>query len=241
MKPLDLIISLRDKLEENWIPQLRDINIWEDVQEIYLTFPGDFRKANSILSYIIYTYSKNSMWLDLHMDITENKARIMTSIAGISYQTDVDYVSAITGNRDPYHKIIEWYLDYQKDKRWKTIISGFEYHAKAQVISKMSYSAKDMADAGRMLEHADKRLDKANELLDTLRSENVKIDDHLKKDGRVPLSERLEDLGFDFMSHEAALLKKINQNNSMNPESEGNGVPMIGETWENSYEDDEQY
>lgn len=189
-KILQTINRLRKKLDTDWKPALEDMNIFENVQAIYFKFTDNRVKANTILAYIVYSYHKDSNWLDLHADRTDNKIKIMSSLAGDNFRTDEDYVEAVSGILPPYNLVIEWLINHQMDRRWSSIVADYDFHSRAQVISKNVMSVKDMADAGKMLQAAEQRMERADKNMEILRNENVKLDSALKKEDRETLTER---------------------------------------------------
>ena len=207
-KALDLIVSLRDKLEENWRSELIRINLWNNVVSLYEEFPDKYLKPNIILSYIIYAYDKDSDWLEMDMDRVMNKERIMKSLAGPDFKDDLNYVSAIVGELDPYNAIIEKYLNDQPDKRYVAMMASYEFHSRTLMMANQKQSSpSDMASMGKVLEVGDARFDYAEGLKATISQENVLIDTNLKKEGRKPLTERAT-INFDYMSWEARLLAR---------------------------------
>lgn len=212
MKPIDLISDLiaQERLEEDWRPELKKINIYENVAPIYLRFPGKQTKANIILAYIVLAYSQGSTWLNLHRDRNDNKHDIMSSIAGILYKDDLDYIQAIVGQMDPYNAVIEWLLNYQTDHRWKSVVSGLEFHSKAQVMARSAEDGKTMIEMEKLLTSADERLETTLDLIQKINSENVTLDSALKKEGRAPMSDRGTET-INFMSHEERLKKRLEE------------------------------
>lgn len=220
-KILDTIKYLYKDLEGNWWGKLEEINIFYDVRELYFVsewevgtpekpienprliekrrFNSSHKVSNTILAYIVFAYHQNSQWLDLHADRIDNKNKIMMSLAGKDYQDNPDFCDAIIGLDEPYNSVIEWFLNSQMDKRWKQILTDYEYHSRAQNIAGYASGAKEMAEVGKMLTAAENRRNRADELLEVLKNENVKIDSALQKEHREPLTERQSD---NFMSWE---------------------------------------
>src|SRR4051812_22638213 len=85
-KILELIISLISDLESDWQEKMEQINIWEDVMQIYDSpgVSGNQRLGNEILAFTVMAYDNQSEWLEPHKDRWENKKKIMVRIAGIS-------------------------------------------------------------------------------------------------------------------------------------------------------------
>lgn len=207
MKVLDLILKLKDDLYSDWKPALIEINIWEDVKYLYHKYDKERDIANVILAFIILSYDKKSPWLDIHMDRIDNKERIMISLAGENFKTKLPFVTAILGDSNPICDIVEWYINYQLDRRWKTIMADLDYHAKATMISKQARDFKDMTEVGKMMGLAEVRRQNAEAMLEELRAEMVNIDHALEQEGKPKMTDRFNET-FNFMSHEQHLLHK---------------------------------
>jgi len=198
-KILDKILSLVKRLESDWEEDLVNLNIWDNVCDLYYLFNADHRKANIILAYIVLSYSKHSPRLDMNMDRMDNKISILTSLGGISAMADKDYCNAAVGNLSPYTEIIEFYINFQKDRRFQEIVAAYDYHAKATFMMTTAMDSKEMESAGRVFNIACSLREKADSMRSDIEKENVHIDSALEKEDREKLSDRM---GKDFMSHE---------------------------------------
>lgn len=198
-KVLHAIERLSNNLESNWEEELKDLNIWEDISPLYYKFDSDNYKANVIFAFIVFAYDRKSKKIDMHMDRMENKRKILTSLAGLSAMADQDYVDAAVGLYSPYNEMIEYYINYQKDRRWRDVVSFYDFHSRASVMATMATGPKDMEFVGRVLKQATGLRNDADAIVEKLEKENVLIDSALAKENRVKLSDRR---GEDFMSHE---------------------------------------
>ena len=198
-KVLALIEKLSQKLDSDWKQELIAINVWEDFAPLYHKFPGDSYKANVILAFLVFAYDKESKQIDLHMDRMQSKSKILCALAGLSAMADADYTDAAVGLMSPYNELIEAYINYQKDRRWRDIVSNYDFHSKASAMASIASGPKEMEYVGRMLKQASILRNDADVLVTQLEQENVVLDAALKKENRVKLSDRR---GEDFMSHE---------------------------------------
>lgn len=198
-KVLALIEKLSQQLDSNWEEELSAINIWEDFAPLYHKFSADRYKANVILAFLVFAYDRESKRIDLHMDRMQSKSKILCALAGLSAMADADYTDAAVGLASPYNELIEFYINYQKDRRWRDIVSNYDYHSKASAMASIASGPKEMEYVGKMLKQASILRNDADQLVAQLEQENVVLDAALKKENRVKLSDRR---GEDFMSHE---------------------------------------
>jgi len=202
-KLLPTFKKLQMQLEADWYEDLDNLNIWQEVQDLYFNLK-DNRKANTILCFIAFAYDKDSDWLDMHQDRMENKCRIMRTLAGDNFQTDQDYVNATVGMMSPYNNVIEWYINYQMDWRFADVLAGFEFHSRAVSMSKMAFDNKEMAAAGRTLSQAKLIRKEADQLLDELKKEMMVLDASLTKEDRKKITDTDRGQKYEF-GHEAWL------------------------------------
>lgn len=214
---LQKVSELIKNMEADWQPDLEKLNVWNDVDEFYYDIMGgDEDKrwiANTIFAFVVLAYHASSDWLQITGDRLENKKKIMKSLAGISYQTNPVLVDAILGDStDSSHgridKLIEWFINDQKDWRWSEIISNKEFYSKANILAQGANSIKDMKEAGQMKREATELNLKADGFLDAIRKEYVDLDSALKKEGKVMITERLAN---DKSSWELFILQKNNR------------------------------
>lgn len=195
---LQKIESLRKNMESDWQPDLEKLNVWNDVDEFYYEILKDNERwvANTIFAFVVLAYHATSEWLQISGDRLENKKKIMKSLVGISWQTNPALVDAVLGDSTEnthgrIDKLIEWFINDQKDWRWSEIISNKEFYSKANILAQGANSIKDMKEAGQMKESARLLNEKADQYLDAIRKEYVDLDSALKKEGKVMITERL--------------------------------------------------
>jgi hypothetical protein len=188
---LDKILTLKRHPEDNWSEELDKVNIWHMVQPLYKEIE-DRRTANIILAFIVLAYDASSDYLQITKDRLMDKRSIMMRLAGESCFDKEIFLQAVLGDDGgPIDSTIEWYIDQQKDWRWQTIVTGIEFHSRAQALSKGADSLKDMHSAGSTLNVAEERREKADRYLDNIRTEFADLDTALEKEDRVKVSERL--------------------------------------------------
>lgn len=190
---------IKNNLESDWEEDLVNLNIWDEVCDLYYKFDQDGRKANIIFAYIVLAYSKHSGRIDMHMNRMENKRKILMSLAGPSAMADDDYCKAAVGHLSPYTEIIEFYVNYQKDRRFQEIVASYDYHAKATAMMNNATDTKEMETAGRVFKIACEMRQNADAMIKVIESENVVLDSALAAEERTKLSDRR---GEDYMSHE---------------------------------------
>lgn len=212
---LQKIELLRKDMEADWTSELDKLNIWNDVDEFYYEILKDNERwvANTIFAFVVLAYHASSDWLQITGDRLENKKKIMKSLVGISWQTNPVLVDAVLGDSTEnthgrIDKLIEWFINDQKDWRWSEVISNKEFYSKANILAQGANSIKDMKEAGQMKREATELNLKADGFLDAIRKEYVDLDSALKKEGRVMITERLAN---DKSSWELFILQRNNR------------------------------
>lgn len=198
-KVLDFILSNLKKLDAEWMEKLEDINIWNDVCSIYnIVHANNSRisnlEGNTILAFIVLSYDNASEYLEPHKDRFDNKVKIMDRLTkGDSLSNDV-YNDVVYGNDDICNPVINWYIDYQKDWRWKQVLVVKEYAAKtmARALNTDEEITKAINDSKTLNMEAD-------QMLDVLRTEFLTLDTILGKEKKPAATEISLT---NFMSHE---------------------------------------
>lgn len=125
-KILDSILTLKSDMAASWMREFDRINIWEDVRVLYdMGWENEF--TNRIVAYIVLAYDNESGWVEIHKDRMENKQKIMQRLGG--NLKDPIIRSIIADELGEVAEVIGWFVAYQQDWRWETIIACFQYHS----------------------------------------------------------------------------------------------------------------
>lgn len=208
-KILDFIYANLRNLESDWQKELEDMNIWNDVEDLYYVFHDEqdnkkqisLLEGNTLLAFIVLSYDNKSQFLEPHKDRFDNKVKIITRLAGPSAMVNDAYKNAVYCQDHCCNNIIDWYVNFQKDSRWKTVLANKEYASQATALAMVGpANSKDGVDMGKMLKEAEERDIAADKMLDTLRSEYLSLDTILEKEGKQKATSM--DDTTNFMSHE---------------------------------------
>jgi hypothetical protein len=178
-------------LESDWTKELQELNIWDDVYTLYEADDiEDKIVANIILCYTVLAYDNNSKMLEPHKDRWENKKKIIVKLAGLSALATKIYPRVLDNKHEEAFALANWYVDYQKDWRWGTIITYMDYDRMANNMSnKGAIDAQEGVQIGKMLELSTKRRREADLLLDEIRTEFLSLDTALSKEDREKITD----------------------------------------------------
>jgi len=191
-KVLQTILKLKEKPDADWIPKLETIGIFEDVSPLYEAFSPYI--ANVLLAVIVLFYHRESEHLEPHADVTENKMKILRSVAGSKATEDETFLEVIhDGNSLAFEVVTEWMIDYQKDKRWKEIWTCWLYADNIFKMARKSDHAdpKIAKDIGLCLEVAFQHQARGNKMFKELQEEYMALDTVLEKDRRKKITDRV--------------------------------------------------
>lgn len=201
-KVYDFIRANLKKLEKSWTEELEALNIWDDVSDLYCISTdiknGSFipeYQANTILAFIVMAYDNRSEFLEPHKDRYDNKVKILTRLAGPAALNNSIFNNLVYSLHDDCNKVINWYIDYQRDWRWKDVLVSREYAAKT-----MARVMNGEIDAGKMLNESREMNTEADRMLDILRTEFLNLDTALDKEQKPKITDFAS---INFMSHEA--------------------------------------
>lgn len=125
-KMLDTIIRLKQDLSSDWKPSLMDINVYDDIKKLYsLKWPTKF--CNSVLAFIVMAYDNQSAWIEIHKDRWDNKYKIASRLE-LNIK-DKKVKDIVENNNATVNGVVAWFMEYQKDWRWDSIMTYFEYHS----------------------------------------------------------------------------------------------------------------
>lgn len=197
-KILEFILQNVSNLAGDWQEDLELLNVWQDIYPMYFSagISEDRYHANIVLAYTILAYDNQSDWLEPHKDRYENKVKIITRLAGLSAMTVTLFALIVENKHKEAFDLSNWYLNYQRDWRWKDVITAMEYHSMASTMSnKGALDAQEAVQIGKMLQEAKKVRETADETLNKLRVEFLSLDTALEKENRVKLSD-VDNLNF---------------------------------------------
>lgn len=207
---LELILELKDRPESPWQDRLDRNNIWEDVKVLY-NIQWSLKQSNITLAFIILAYDKKSPWLEIHKDRWENKRKIFTRLGG-----EINELTRkIIYNENEYvNQVVAWYYEYQKDWRWHSILTSFEYHAEMmrfagfrtpeelheEIITQentakqiksipISELAKGNKEKGANIQQGIEARQKGEKMLEEIRHEYMTLDAISEKEGKVKFTE----------------------------------------------------
>lgn len=137
---VDLAKKMMKGMEENWLPQLENINLHTVFRPIY-THNLAILHLNTIVVFIILAYSEESPWLNPRKDRLENKKEILAGI-GVDPSHGI-YKGIIHYENDAIQQVILKYLLFCTDARWREIVSLYEYHDKMFLFANQRTSEKE--------------------------------------------------------------------------------------------------
>lgn len=207
-KLLDTIIRLKQDMAGDWKPLLSDINIYEDVKKLYgLKWTTEF--CNRVLAFIVMSYDNQSAWIEIHKDRWDNKYKIASRL-GLNIK-DRKVKDIVENNNATVNGIVAWFMEYQKDWRWDSIMTYFEYHSEMMrfgsiktqeqiVVGEEEGGKKMLSDVsideqakgnfrkGVNIEKAVDMRRKGEELLEEIKREYVNIDTALFKEHKLTMT-----------------------------------------------------
>lgn len=136
---IDLAKKMSKDLDRNYLPELELANLHTIFRPIYkhnLTIGAQ----NTIVAFIIFSYSEDSPWLNPRKDRNTNKREILEGLGADPdnriYKEILDYTN------DSIHDVTISYLMFQKDSRWVQIASLLDYSDKMMLFGNQRTSEK---------------------------------------------------------------------------------------------------
>lgn len=198
-RAVELAKSISKELDKDWKEELIDYNMPDTFKNIY-TLDTTIENKNRIICFIIYSYSPDSLWLDLKKDRLENKTKILHNLnadSGSILFTDILY-----NRNDIVGTAIYDLLENLKSWKWRGIFDLLDYSSKMfrfatqdteqeKTIEKMNKEgevkritsdydietiSKINKEKGILLEQAIEKRKKADLLLEEIRKEFVATD-----------------------------------------------------------------
>lgn len=201
---LEFVYAHINDLECDWRDPLEELFVWDDVSQLWFGKEPD--EANTVFAFIVLAYHNKSRYLEAHKDRYDNKLKIFSKLAGPSFLTREWYRDVLYNFDKIANYIISWFIEFQKDWRWDSIVTGMEYAARANAMSLMGgNSPKEEVDIGKMIKEGKDARRAADALLEEIRIEKVNINMALKKEDRKEMTDMESG---NFMRHEHFVLAK---------------------------------
>lgn len=197
-KALNLCKLIRKEIERDWSEEIEDNGLLHVFQSV-LNLNASTKEINTVICYITYAYSPDSLWLDLKKDRLENKLRILNSLG--ADPTSKLYDSILRTNHETVGISIFNFLEELKDYRWRSVFDLLEYAAKMsrfastpteeekswdQVQDGNKLTLKEDIDPavivrinkekGILLEEAHKKREQANKLIEEIKKSYLSTD-----------------------------------------------------------------
>ncbi len=212
-KVLDFIMKNIKNLEANWQSKLEDMNVWDDVADLYRIHMADKEKtpisryeSNVCLAFVVLSYDCHSQFLEPHKNRFDNKVKIMSRLAGPSCLTKTLFNEVVYSQENTVNKVIHWYVTYQKDTRWNTILANEEFSAQTTALAMSGRADKDL---GRMLKESQELDIQTAKLKEILKNEYLNLDTVLDKEN---MKKATDFEATNFMSHEGFIRGRESRN-----------------------------
>lgn len=125
-KAIDLVKKINIDLSKDWKEQLSEYNMPDTFGNIYNSF--SIKESNSIICFIVYSYSPESLWLDLKKDRFENKINILHKINPTIRE---DVIQDILYNRNEIISMAIFdFLEGLKSWKWRAIFDLLDYSSR---------------------------------------------------------------------------------------------------------------
>lgn len=125
-KSIEAAKKIMNAPDESGYPILKDVNlhmIFDPIYEMGLPLP----KINAIVSFVIYAYDNDSLWLNLKADRYQNKINILKSLTPYH---ETQLFTDIASNANPtINEIIGEYLIEQTTWKWHQIMTALDFHS----------------------------------------------------------------------------------------------------------------
>lgn len=125
-KAIELAKKITRDYAKDWSEELWDYNFPPSFKDIYSV--SDVETSNKIICYIVYSYSPDSLWLDLNRDRVENKTLIFNNLG--TNVKDALIISILENKSELVNVAIFDFLESLKNWKWKAIFELIEYSSK---------------------------------------------------------------------------------------------------------------
>lgn len=210
-KVTELAKLLSNNLSADHTELLQDNDLFSTFSSVYSLAKETIENRNRIVCFIIYSYSPESLWLDLKKDRAENKIRILnnlgaevnakifqSTLSNSDEKIGISIFNFIESLKDWRWRQIFGLLDYssrvlsialrktEEEKQWDEIDSNSQKHTLTEDVD-IEKILKSEKDKGALMDMAEEKRRKADKLIDEIRKDFVATD-----------SATQEDFGFQF-------------------------------------------
>lgn len=220
-KAIQLSQLVKKELSKDWSEELEIYSLHKIFESVY-SLEESFKDKNTIVCFIIYSYSPDSLWLDLNKDRFDNKKQILNNLGVINFDTGL-YYDIINNKNELVGISIFNFLEQLKNWKWNTVFDLLDFSSKMAKFStqeteeEKSYDktnkksgetttvtqdipieviSKVNKEKGYLLDQSIAKRIQADNLLKEIRTEFVKTDEATQSD-------------FSFMFTETAKKKNI--------------------------------
>lgn len=177
--------------------ELRRYNLHGIFAPIFAKHKDNKELAVIKTAFVILAYSYNSTWINIDKDRYINKREILNSLC-VDSGIEIDSIEAdmLLGNNDEeVNEAVNYYIDSQKDEDFFSLIGYIEYISSCNrraMSTDTSTSDRELNDRGKYLEGLSDLEAKRDIIKRRIESKYMQLDEVMKKEGRVPISEQLD-------------------------------------------------
>ncbi len=180
IKAIEIAKKISNDLDKNWTSILEDVNLHTVFLEIYM-LPHNIITLNTMVAYVIFSYDTDSNQINLKQDRIDNKIDILEGL-GANPKDEV-YLPLLYLETADMQEVISKFLNRQRDWRYRTAITCFDFHSKhiksamepTNVTDELEKS-KINKSKGELLQAAIKQREIGESLLLEIKKDFVKLD-----------------------------------------------------------------
>lgn len=177
-KEIDLAKLISKDLSIDYKYLIYEYNMPDTFANIY-SIASDIKEANTIICFIIYAYSPDSLWLDLKKDRLENKLKILHNLNANVKSELIQGI--INGDNEIAGIAIFDFLEELKSWRWRTIFDLLDYS------SRMSRFATQVTEAERRYQ----KINKEGEVKDVIEELDIDVISKVNKEKGMLLDQSI--------------------------------------------------
>jgi len=177
-KEIDLAKLISKDLSADYKETIYEYNMPETFGNIY-SIASDIKEANTIICFIIYAYSPDSLWLDLKKDRLENKLKILHNLNANVHSELIQGI--INGDNEIAGIAIFDFLEELKSWKWRTIFDLLDYS------SRMSRFATQVTEAERRYQ----KINKEGEVKDVIEELDIDVISKVNKEKGMLLDQSI--------------------------------------------------